>query len=97
MRIVARRTLREFWERHPDARQALQAWYHDTKRAKWTSPSDIKNTYRNASFVGDQRVVFNIKWNKDRVVVAIQYQVAIVYIRFVGLHKEYDQIDVATV
>lgn len=97
MRIVARKTLREFWERHPDAQQALQAWYHDAKRARWTSPSDIKNVYRNASLLGNQRAVFNIKGNKYRIVVAIHYQIGIVYIRFVGLHKDYDQIDATTI
>ncbi len=97
MRVIARRTLREFWERHPDAQQPLAAWYHDAKRARWTSPSDIKAVYRNASFVGSQRVVFNIKGNKYRVVVAVQYPFGLVYIRFVGTHAEYDRIDAATI
>nr|WP_281794514.1 type II toxin-antitoxin system HigB family toxin [Desulforhabdus amnigena] len=97
MRIISRRTLKEFWERHPDAGQPLQGWYADVKQADWRSPSDIKSIYRNASFVADNRVVFNIKGNTYRVVVAIQYQFGIVYIRFVGTHEEYDRIDAATV
>ncbi len=97
MRIIARKTLRAFWEKHPDAQQALQAWYHDVKRADWKNPSDIKNLYRNASFVGDNRVVFNIKGNKYRLVVAIAYQHRIVFVRFVGAHTEYDKVDAATV
>ena len=97
MRIIARRTLREFWEEHADSRQVLQAWYHDVKRAKWKTPDDIKTEYRNASFVGNNRVIFNIKGNRYRLVVAIKYQHGIVYIRFVGLHKDYDKIDAATI
>jgi mRNA interferase HigB len=66
MRIISRKTLREFWEKHPDVEQALQAWYHDTRKAVWKTPLDIKNFYRNASFVGNNRVVFNIKGNQYR-------------------------------
>ena len=97
MRIISRKTPKDFWERHSDAEQALQAWYADLKAANWKSPSEIKSAYRNASFVGNNRVVFNIKGNTYRVVVAIQYQFGIVYIRFVGTHEEYDQIDAAAV
>ena len=97
MRIISRKTRKDFWERHSDAEQPLQAWYADLKAAKWKSPSEIKNAYRNASFVGNNRVVFNIKGNTYRVVVAIQYQFGIVYIRFVGTHEEYDRIDAAAV
>jgi len=97
VRIISRKTIREFWEKHPDAEQALEAWYHDAKRAVWKTPADIKNVYRNASFVGNNRVVFNIKGNQYRLVVAIQYQHGIIYIRFIGTHAEYDKIDAATI
>ncbi len=97
MRVIARRTLREFWEKHPDARQALQAWYADVKRADWKSPAEIKAIYRNASFVANNRVVFNVKGNQYRLIVAVQYQHGIVYIRFVGTHQEYDRIDAANI
>jgi len=97
MRIISRKTLREFWEKHPDARQSLQSWYADVKRAEWRSPSDIKNIYRNASIVANNRAVFNIKGNHYRIVVAIQYEFGIVYIRFVGTHPEYDKIDVTRI
>ena len=97
MRIISRKALREFWERHPDAEQTLRAWYHDAKCATWKTPADIKDVYRNASFVGNNRVVFNIKGNHYRLVVAIQYQHGIIYIRFVGTHAEYDKIDVETI
>jgi mRNA interferase HigB len=97
MRIISRKALKEFWERHPDARQALQAWHADAKRATWKTPVDIKNIYRNASIIAGNRVVFNIKGNRYRLVVAISYEHGIVYIRFVGTHQEYDGIDPATI
>ena len=97
MRVIALKALRTFWDKHPDARQALQAWYHDATRSAWKSPAEIKEMYRNASFVGKNRVVFNIKGNKYRLVVAVQYCFGIVYIRFVGSHRAYDAIDAETV
>ena len=97
MRIIARRTLREFWEHHPDAEQALQAWYHDAKEATWTNPTDIKRTYAAASILPDNRVVFNIRGNQYRLVVAVNYDYGIVYIRFVGTHQAYDKIDAITI
>ena len=97
MRIISRRPLKEFWEKRPDARQALQAWYRDAKHATWRTPADIRAVYRNASFVANNRIVFNIRGNRYRLVVAIQYEYAIIYIRFIGTHEEYDRIDVATI
>jgi len=97
VRIISRRILREFWEKHPDASVALQAWFHDVEHASWKSPADIKAVYRNASFVANNRVVFNIKGNRYRLVVVVVYQYCLIYIRFVGTHAEYDKIDVTTV
>ncbi len=97
MRIISRKTLKKFWDQHPDAQQPLQAWYDDIKHAEWRSPVDIKDAYRNASFIANNRVVFNIKGNRYRLVVAIHYEYGIVYIRFVGTHQEYDRIDAATI
>ncbi|GAK49120.1 hypothetical protein U14_00338 [Candidatus Moduliflexus flocculans] len=97
MRIIAVKTLRTFWEKHPNAESALQAWYHDAKHATWKTPTDIKRIYRNASIIGNNRVVFNVKGNDYRLVVAIQYQHEIVYIRFIGTHAEYDAIDATTI
>lgn len=97
MRVISRKTLKDFWNQHPEARQPLQAWYVDVKQAKWTKPVDIKEVYSNASFLANNRVVFNIKGNKYRLVVAIQYDHGIVYIRFVGSHREYDKINASTI
>ena len=97
MRIISRKKLRDFWQQHPDARSSLEAWYADVKHADWRTPNDIRNTYRNASLVANNRVVFNIKGNKYRLVIAVQYHYGIVYIRFIGSHPEYDQVDVATI
>jgi mRNA interferase HigB len=97
MRIIARRTLREFWERHPDAEQALRAWFQDVQRSEWKTPNDIRQTYATASFIANNRVVFNIRGNNYRLIVAIKYEFSIVYIRFIGTHQEYDQIDAATI
>ena len=97
MRIIALKTLREFWEGHPNARQQLQAWYEDAKHAVWQSPTDVKAIYRNASIVANNRVVFNIKGNDYRLIVAINYQLGIAYIRFVGTHAEYDRVNAAEI
>jgi len=97
MHIIALKTLRTIWEQYPDAQQALQAWYRDAKRVTWRTLADVKNVYRNTSFVGNNRVVFNIMGNRYHLVVAAQYQYGIIYIRFVGSHQDYNQIDVTTV
>lgn len=97
MRIIAKRTLREFWSTHTRAQKPLEAWHDDVKRAKWQSPNDIKSVYANASFLNDNRVVFNIKGNSYRVIVKINYHFQIVYIRFVGTHKDYDNVNAQTV
>lgn len=97
MRIISRKRLRDFWFQHPDAQSSLEAWYADVKQAQWRTPDEIKSIYRNASFVANNRVIFNIKGNKYRLVVAVQYEYGLVYIRFVGTHTAYDKIDAATI
>lgn len=97
MRIISRKLLREFWAKYKDSEKSLKAWFADTKAATWKSSMDIKSEYRNASFLSDNRVVFNIKGNKYRLIVAINYDYSVVYIRFVGTHKEYDKIDAKTI
>ena len=97
MRIIAKRTLREFWQRHPDAKEPLLAWYSEVEQEDWDTPAKVKVKYRNASIVADNRVVSNIKGNDYRLVVKINYPYRIVYIRFVGTHAEYDGIEVEEV
>jgi len=95
MRIIAVKTLRDFWEKfeYRDSEQSLRAWYAEIKKANWSNPNDIKKQYRNASFLANNRVVFNICGNKYRLIVAIKYEFKIVFIRFIGTHKQYDEID----
>ena len=95
MRTVARKTLLTFIESHARAEQALLAWHLEASKANWRTPQDIKNQY--ASFVGRNRVVFNIKGSDFRLIVAIAYQIGVVYVKFVGPHAEYDKVDAATV
>ncbi len=97
MRTIAKRTLREFWQRYPDAEEPLLAWYREVEAEDWDTPAKVKAKYRNASVVGDNRVVFNIKGNDYRLVVKINYRYRVVYVRFVGTHAEYDAIDVEEV
>ncbi len=97
MRIISRRTLREFWAKHPDAEQPLRAWFVNAQQANWQTPTDIKREYQNASFITNNRVVFNIKGNRYRLIVAVKYEYSIVYIRFVGTHQAYDNVDAATI
>lgn len=97
MRVIARRVLREYWERHPPAEQPLKAWFAEASKADWATPQDIKNVYRHASFVADNRVVFNIGGNSYRLIVHVNYHYQIVYIKFIGSHADYDRIDPETV
>ncbi|TGE13925.1 type II toxin-antitoxin system HigB family toxin [Hymenobacter elongatus] len=96
MRIIAKAPLREFWEQYPAAALPLQVWYKDTSQAVWHTPNDVKAQHGNASIVGNNRVVFNIKGNDFRLVVAINYAAGIVFIRFIGTHAHYDKINAAT-
>ncbi len=97
MRIIARRTLRDFWEQHPEAEQPLKAWFAEAQAAEWDTPQAIKDRYRHASFVGDNRVIFNISGNKYRLIVHVNYGFGIVYIKFIGTHTDYDRIDPETI
>ena len=97
MRVIARRTLREFWNVHPDAEQALRAWYHEAKAAAWANSAQVKQQFASASIISAERVVFNICGNKYRLVVSINYGCQVVYTKFVGTHAEYDAVDAETV
>jgi mRNA interferase HigB len=92
-RIIAKKTLRDFWEVHADSEQYLKTWYETAKSSNWISPNDIKQTYVNASILRDSRVVFNIKGNSYRLVVKFNYERQWAFIRFIGTHAEYDKID----
>jgi mRNA interferase HigB len=99
MRIISRKTLRDFWERpgRSDAEQPLKAWFREATHADWASPAEVKAAFSHASIAKNSRVVFNIAGNKYRLVVRINYAFRIAYIRFIGSHREYDSIDVEEV
>lgn len=93
MRIISKRKLQEFWERHPNAKAPLLAWYREVKHEDWDMPAKVTVKYRTVSIVGGNRVVFNIKGNRYRLVVKINYRYRVVYVRFVGTHVEYDAVN----
>jgi mRNA interferase HigB len=97
MRVIALRTLKEFWKNHPDAEHPLRQWYDDARRADWKRPQERKTVYASASIVARDRVVFDIKGNTYRLVVRVNYHYRIMYIRFIGTHTEYDAINVKEV
>jgi mRNA interferase HigB len=97
MRVIAVSTLRTFWDRHPDVEQPLKSWLQEASHAEWRQPSDIKAHYRSASVLKNRRVVFNIKGNEYRLVVAIAYQLQIVFVKFIGTHADYDRVDADTI
>jgi mRNA interferase HigB len=93
MRVIAKKALREFWERQTDAEEQLKTWYKEASKAVWFSPNDIKSEYSKASILKSGRVVFNLCGNKYRLIVRINYTRSWVFIRFIGTHAEYDKID----
>ncbi len=93
MRVIAKKTLRDFWGKYPDSQDSLETWFYETLKADWSTPQQIKNKFRSASIIADNRVVFNIKGNDYRLIVKINYPYRVVYIRFVGTHKQYDEIE----
>lgn len=99
MRVIAVSNLKAFWEipQQRDSEEPLKAWLEEAKKANWTTPQEIKDQYGSASFVGNNRVVFNIKGNDYRLIVAIAYRLQVVYVKFIGTHTEYDKVDAATV
>ena len=100
MRIIARRTLREFVEArrgykdHSALKAALDAWFDEAKKARWSSAADVKRSYATASIVSGDRVVLNIKGNDYRLVVAVDFEKGIVWIKWIGTHRDYNKIDV---
>ena len=97
MRIIAKRTLRGFWESNPDAKGPLTSWYAHAKHADWKTPNGVKEDYASASIVANNRIVFNIGGNKYRLICHARYDLSILFVGFVGTHEEYDKVDAATV
>jgi mRNA interferase HigB len=103
MRIIARRTLREFVQArrahkdHAALKAALDAWFDEVRKVRWSSAADIKRSYATASIISADRVVFNVKGNDYRLVVAVDFEKSIVWIKWIGTHRDYDKIDVREV
>ena len=97
MRIIAKRTLRQFWEKHPAAQGPLESWHAEAAKAQWENPQEIKDQFGSASILKGGRIVFNIGGNKYRLILSIDYGRQACYVKFVGTHKEYDAIDAETV
>ncbi len=93
MRIIAKKILRDFWERHPDNEQQLKSWYLEASNATWTDPNSLKEDYPSASILMDNRVVFNIKGNNYRLIIKINYDYQMAWVRFIGTHAEYDKVN----
>lgn len=92
--VISKKTLVDYYYAHKETKSQLEAWYYEVKNANWSSPVDIKEKYGNASIIGGNKVVFNIKGNKYRLVTKINYRMKIVYIKFIGTHKEYDKLNI---
>ncbi len=97
MHVISIKKLREFWEDHADAEDALKAWFHEAEAASWGNSMELKDKYGAASIINAERVVFNICGNKYRLAARINYASGAVFVRFVGTHREYDRLDVETI
>jgi mRNA interferase HigB len=93
LRVVAKKVLREFWQIHSETEQSLKSWYQEAEKAEWKNPNEIKKAYPSASILSGNRFVFNIKGNKYRLIVKINFDYSMVWIRFIGTHSEYDKIN----
>ena len=97
MRVIAKKTLREFWIQHNNSKSALESWYNEARKATWNSPADVKKEYPDASIITNNRIIFNIKRNHYRLIVQINYKYGLIWVRFIGTHAEYDKIDAKTI
>jgi len=93
MRIIAIKTLKDYWDKFPQAEQVLLSWFEEVETADWDNPNELKAQYRNASILTDKRVVFNIHGNSYRLIVDIEYRLKIVFIKWFGTHQQYNKID----
>jgi mRNA interferase HigB len=98
MQVIARRTLREFWRRHPQAERSIRAWFALASMGRWTGPADVKRQFGSTvDFVSDNRLIFDLGGNKFRLVVHVSYAFGRVLVKFIGTHAQYDRIDPETV
>ncbi|MCA6436697.1 MAG: type II toxin-antitoxin system HigB family toxin [Bacteroidetes bacterium] len=97
MRVIAKKILRNFWIKHNDCESQLKSWFHEAQKANWKNPNEIKKEFPSASILQDNKVVFNIKGNSYRLIVKINYDYKVLWIRFIGTHKQYDKIDANTI
>ncbi len=93
MRVIAQRTLRDFWEKYADCEEQLKSWFRETEKSVWTNFNELKREYPSASVLKNNRIVYNIKGNKYRLIVKFNFEYGICWIRFIGTHAEYDKID----
>jgi mRNA interferase HigB len=96
-RIVAKSTLRTYWEKHPETEQYLKTWYDTAMSSNWKTPNEVIKTYASASILKDSRIVFNIKGNAHRLIAKFNFEKQWIFIRFVGTHAEYDKVDANTI
>ena len=97
MRVIAKKILRDFWQKHEDCEQQLKSWFREAQKAEWKNPNEIKREYPSTSILNVNRVIFNIKGNNYRLIVKISYEYEMVWIRFIGTHAEYDQFNANTI
>ncbi len=93
MNVISKRTIVKFYEKYAQSKSSLEVWYADAKKSVWSTPDDIKKVYSDASFLADNRVVFNIKGNDYRLVVHLDYLRKIIRVKFIGTHSQYDKIN----
>ena len=95
MRIISKKTLKDFYEqsKYSDGKSPLEAWHKEVLKLDWSNPNEVKEMYRSASIIGNEKVVFNLAGNKYRLIVTINYYAKIVFIKFIGTHKQYDKVN----
>ena len=97
MRVIAKKILRDFWEKHNDCEQQLKSWFQEAEKGNWITSIHIQNEYPNSRIIENNRVIFNIKGNNYRLIIKVNYKYGMIWIRFVGTHAEYDKIDPKTI
>lgn len=93
MRVISKRTLREFWQKHNDCKQQLKYWFRETEKANWKNMNELKKDFSSASILKDNKICFDIKGNNYRLITKLNFEYQICYIRFIGTHADYDKID----